>query len=99
METTRVMLEVLDPSAEPVAAKSGLSPRLGSLAGKTVGVIWNGRPSGNRILHRVMDTLTEKHGLKEVVFREKPFLGNIAPAELLEELSRRCDAVVTGVGD
>lgn len=93
------MIEVLDPTSEPVARADILSPRLDSLAGKTVGVIWNGRPAGNLILNRVMDTLKERHGIQEVLFRHKPFLGNIAPAELLDELSDRCHAVVTGVGD
>jgi hypothetical protein len=99
MNETRAKLEVLDPSAEPMLAKIGVSPRLDSLAGKTIGVIWNGRPAGNRILHQVMDTLKEKDGVRETLFREKPFLGNIAPAELLEEMATRCDAVITGVGD
>jgi len=46
-----------------------------------------------------MDTLKEKDGVRETLFREKPFLGNIAPAELLEEMATKCDAVITGVGD
>jgi hypothetical protein len=95
----RAKLEVLDPTAGPVVDKIWISPRLDSLAGKTIGVIWNGRPAGNRILYQVMDTLKKKDGVRETLFREKPFLGNIAPLELLEEMATRCDAVITGVGD
>jgi hypothetical protein len=99
MQDARAKLEVLDPSAEALTAKAGLSPRLGSLSGKTIGVIWNGRPAGNRILRLVMDALKQKDGVREIFLREKPFLGNIAPPEILDEMATRCDAVITGVGD
>ena len=99
MSEKRTQLEVLDPSAGPVSTKTGLSPRLDSLAGKKIGVIWNGRPAGNQILDQIMKTLKEKDGVRETIFREKPFLGNIAPEELLQEMATRCDAVISGVGD
>jgi hypothetical protein len=99
MSEIRAKLEVLDPSGGPVSTKTGLSPRLDSLAGKKIGVIWNGRPAGNQILYQVMKTLKEKDGVRETIFREKPFLGNIAPEELLQEMASQCDAVISGVGD
>jgi len=46
-----------------------------------------------------MEILKERHKIKEVVFRDKPFLGNIAPKDVFDDLIGKCDAVITGVGD
>lgn len=92
------MLTVLNPTAGPARGTSGLAPRPGSLDGKTIGVIWNGRAYGDRILAETIDILKQRYRVKEVLFREKPFLGNIAPEPILAEMVR-ADAVITGVGD
>jgi len=99
MESTRIKIELLDPTSGPVASEKALSPRLDSLSGKTLGVIWNGRLPGDLILNRMIEILKETHDIKEVVFRGKPYIGNIAPNEIFDEMSARCDAVVAGVGD
>ena len=99
MESTQIKIELLDPTSGPVASKKALSPRLDSLSGKTLGVIWNGRLPGDLILNRMIEILKETHDIKEVVFRGKPYIGNIAPNEIFDEMSARCDAVVAGVGD
>ncbi len=90
--------ELLDPTLAPPRSTT-LTPRLQSLAGKTIGVIWNGRPPGDVLFGKMFDVLRQKYAIKEVVFREKPFLGNVAPPEIFDELMSKCDAVVTGVGD
>ncbi len=99
MESTQITIELLDPTSGPVATKDALSPRLDSLTGKTLGVIWNGRLPGDLILNRMIEILKDRHAIKEVVFRGKPYIGNVAPDEIFEEMSARCDAVVAGVGD
>jgi hypothetical protein len=93
------MIRVLDPTAGPAHRASGMAPRTGSLDGATIGVIWNGRAWGDRILSEVLDILKQRHRIREVVFRQKPFLGNIAPAELLSDMAARANLVITGVGD
>jgi hypothetical protein len=93
------MLTVLNPTAGPARGTSGVAPRLATLDGKTLGVIWNGRAYGDRILSEVLDLLKQRYRVKDVVFREKPFLGNIAPEPILAEIAARADAAITGVGD
>lgn len=90
--------ELLDPTLAPPRS-TVLSPRLTTLAGKTIGVIWNGRPPGDVLFDQMFRILREKYAIKDVVFRSKPYIGNIAPAEVFDELAKKCDAVVTGVGD
>ena len=99
MESTQIQIELLDPTGGAVAAKGVLSPRLDTLSGKTLGVIWNGRRPGDLILNRMIDILKERYAIKEVVFREKPYIGNVAPDEIFDQIAARCDAVISGVGD
>lgn len=47
----------------------------------------------------MLDLLKQRYRVREVLFREKPFLGNIAPEPLLAEIAARADAAITGVGD
>jgi hypothetical protein len=93
------MLKVLNPTAGPARGTTGIAPRRRTLDDTTVGVIWNGRAYGDRILSEVLDLLKQRHRIREVVFREKPFLGNIAPDEILAEMAARANVVITGVGD
>ena len=91
-------LEVLVPTAEAPMGSGTLSPRLDRLAGATIGVLWNGRQGGDKVICRVLEILKEERGVEGLVFRAKPYLGNVAPDQIFDELSK-CDAVVTGVGD
>lgn len=96
---TVAKFEILDPTAGLTTGKGVLSPRLDSLDGKILGVIWNRRPGGDLILNRTLDILKKKHDIKDVVFRAKPYIGNPAPKEIIDELAARCDAVIAGLGD
>ncbi len=93
------MLKVLNPTAGPARGRSGVAPRPGSLDDKTVGVIWNGRAYGDLILSEMLDLLKQRHRIREVLFREKPFLGNLAPEPILAEMAAKAHVVITGVGD
>lgn len=94
------MLRVLNPTATAAVQKGRLAVRLDTLTDKTIGVLWNSRPLGDRILTLAAGLLKERHGLKDVIFVSKPFFGNVASAEILQQLvARRIDAAITGVGD
>jgi hypothetical protein len=93
------MLKVLNPTTGPARGHSGIAPRPASLDDKTIGVIWNGRAYGDRILLEAVDLLKQRYRVRDVLFREKPFLGNIAPEPILAELAAKAHVVITGVGD
>jgi len=93
------MIKVLNPTAGPARGTSGVAPRPDTLDDKTVGVIWNGRAYGNLIIAEALDLLKQRHRIREVLFREKPFLGNVAPKPLLDEMAAKAHVVITGVGD
>ncbi len=88
---------LLDPTEE-LTRTGSLSPRLDTLDDKTIGVIWNARPPGDVIFTEIFNLLGKKYNINNVVIRKKPYVGNLAPDEILDELSS-CDAIVTGVGD
>lgn len=89
---------LLDPTLMP-ASSDVLSPRLATLDGATIGVIWNGRPPGDVIFDEIFTILSSKYKIKKVIRHKKPYVGNVAPTEVFDDLVRQCDAVVTGVGD
>jgi hypothetical protein len=91
-------LVMLDPTLVSTTS-TVLSPRLDTLAGKTIGIIWNGRPPGDVLFQYALDELRKRYSIKDVILREKAWLGNVAPDEILDELEEKCDAVITGVGD
>jgi hypothetical protein len=93
------MLKVLNPTAGPARGTSGVAHRPDTLDDKTVGVIWNGRAYGDLIIAEALDLLKQRHRIREVLFREKPFLGNVAPAPMLDEMAAKAHVVITGVGD
>jgi hypothetical protein len=97
METN--MMIVLDPRILPGARKVAAAPRLESLTGKRLGLLWNNRLGGDRLLRHVGEVLTERYGVAAVYFTKKTFVGNAAPEEILDDLVARVDAVVVGVGD
>lgn len=94
------MLKILDPTTGPVSGKLILSPRFGTLNGLKIGVIWNGRSYGGKILTKVIELLKEKYTFDVVDFLTKAYIGNIAPKEFFDKLAAdKADAVIVGIGD
>ena len=93
------MIEVLNPTAGPATGKIIMADRTGTLDGMRLGVIWNGRPYGDKVINSVIDILRQKYTFESVVFRKKPFIGNVAPKSIQEEIIDSCDLVITGIGD
>ena len=92
-------LIVFDPSVEsPKSDDIRLLPRLATLRGKVVGVIWNNKQPGDWLLRRMQEKLRDDYDAVIGPFMTKPWLGNVAPEHILQEM-KSCDAVVSGVGD
>lgn len=93
------MMIVLDPRLKSGTRVVTPAPRLASLTNRRLGILWNNRLGGDKLLTHVGELLKEKHGLAEVYFTRKTFIGNAAPAEIIDDLVAKVDAVVVGVGD
>lgn len=96
-------MRVLDPTGATATPTShgALSPRLDALTGRRVVAIWNGRRPGpgKEVLEGVGAFLHERHNLASFELVTKPYIGNQAPATLIDDVVASADAALTGVGD
>ena len=91
------ILEVLNPVAatrDPNPAKT--APRPATLAGKKVGLVWNGSPGGDVALKRVGELIRDRVPSVSVEFYSgtKP-----VRKPLLEQALRECDVFVGATAD
>jgi hypothetical protein len=90
-------LEVLNPTADKYGTEAaGLAPRPRSLAGQTVGLLWNGKPNGDIALRAIGAELESRfEGL------QTRFYSGSIPCDrgLLEQVTAECSVAVTCTAD
>jgi len=91
-------LRVLDPTNEAAPPLGQPAPRPATLAGKTVGVISNGKEGTKGFFAHLDRMLREELGAAAVLIRVKANYSAPAEAPILEE-AKGWDAVITGIGD
>jgi hypothetical protein len=91
-------IRVLDPTVGAAPVITGAAPGLQSLAGRTVGLLDNGKLNVRQLLDHVEEILRARHGVTVVVRLKKPDASRPAPAAVLAEMTE-CDAVISAVGD
>ncbi len=90
-------LEVLDPTPTRHGGKPvKTAPRLQSLEGKTVGLLWNGKALGDVALKRTAELIAER--VPNVTFKFYSGSMPCGPA-LLEEVAAQCDAAIGCTAD
>lgn len=93
-------IEFLDPTSKPANPSSWAIRDRTSLNGAKIGIIWNGRPNGDQLMEQITRRITDRFGATVELIRKKPLIGNVAPAEIVDEFaSRPVDYVLAGVGD
>ena len=91
-------LRILDPVARPPAAGGEAAPRITTVAGAVVGLLSNGWRSFDAMTQSYAELAVEKYEAREAVIRPNPSASSGTPQDTMEELARRCDAVVVGIG-
>ena len=91
-------IRVLNPTSEAVAESMEPAPRLTSLAGKTVGLISNGKEGTVGYFSHLDRMLRDEFGVAEVVVRVKSNYSAPADPAIVAEISQ-WDAVIAGIGD
>ncbi len=89
---------VLDPTNEAAPPLGQLAPRPGSLRGKTVGFISNGKEGTKGFFAHLDRLLRDEFGVASVVFRTKSNYSAPADGYIVGEIAN-WDMVVTGIGD
>jgi hypothetical protein len=90
--------QVLDPTNESAPPLGQLAPRSGSLRGKTVGFISNGKEGTKGYFARLDRMLRSEFGVANVVSRTKSNYSAPADGHIVTEIAN-WDAIVTGIGD
>jgi hypothetical protein len=89
-------IAVYVPTGEADIATRKLAPRLQTLRGARIGILDNCKEFADLVLTGVVDALKRDHGVKEVRFWRKSYLG--VPSPFAKEMAAECDAVINGVG-
>ncbi len=98
-ESVKKMI-ALDPRADEVPVEAiSMAPRPETLDGKRIGLLFDGRLNGDKLLRMVADLLKEQYETGEVTFRRRPNVSDVSPADLLDELSEKSDATLIAIGD
>lgn len=93
-------ISVVDPTGgDPGEEFFSLAPRPATLSGKRLGLLDNSKANSEPILRGIAGILDKEFGLAEVFHLSKHSASLPPRPEILEELQRRADIVVTGVGD
>ena len=92
-----VTLGVLNPRGEIKPPTISVpTPRVTDLAGKKIGIYWNGKQGGNNFWDVAEELLKEKLPTSKILRFKGPFdLGD----RLAGNLAKECDLFIYGVGD
>jgi hypothetical protein len=93
-----MVFQVLDPTNETAPPFGQPAPRTASLAGRTVGIISNGKEGTKGFFTHLDRMLREEFGVADVVLRTKSNFSAPADRDIVDEIAR-WHAVVTGIGD
>jgi len=91
-------LHVLDPTFDGGQRGQATVSRLSSLAGRTVGLLDNGKLNVDILLNHVETLLRSQHGVSTVIRLQKPDASRPVPADVAKGFAA-CDAVISAVGD
>jgi hypothetical protein len=93
----RVPPTLLDPTHERAPAQRGRLPRLGGLAGVTLGLLDISKARGDVFLDRLATRLANAGA--EVRRYRKPTFTKPAPPDLRQQIAVHCEAVVEALAD
>ena len=90
---------VLDPTSPPRQLLNPMASRPLDIRGMTVGFLWNNKPNGDLLFHRLEELLRQKYEVKAAIYRKKLTASVPAGDHVLDELVASADAVVVGLAD
>lgn len=90
---------VFEPTAPYGRENLQMRRKLDGLAGKVVGFIDNAKPNFNHLVDDLAELLVSRYGVKSTVKCNKRSPGIPAPEDIMADVARQCDLVITGSGD
>jgi hypothetical protein len=90
---------VYDPRGVVEAKPQALAPRPRALDGLRLGVLDNTKWNANKLLRRCVDLLKKEINFASVNSYQKESFSRTAARELIQEIARQNDVVLTAIGD
>lgn len=92
-------ITVLHPAAEDIVQKHSLASRLASLKGTTLGLIDNHKGNADVYLEELGRLLQAQYGVSKTITYRKDSQSIPTPAEVMDDLAAKCDAIIHAVAD
>jgi hypothetical protein len=92
-------LRLLDPTVLAPPVQAAAAPRLKSLDGLRIGVLWNGKVNADTLLRETANCFSKRHGCSLVSEERKPSASIVAKPQVLQRLAEKSDFLITAVGD
>ena len=95
-------ITILEPRAWDKKEGGGAPATLGDLRGKAIGLLRNQWLSVPIIFNKIEELLRTRYGVADVFnYGDKEGVrthGPIPPGEIIAEVSKKCDAIIVGLG-
>lgn len=92
-------MQLYDPTSSGPERNLSRAAVLGSLEGKTIGVLHNGKLNAELMLTEIAALFEERHGCKTLPVFSKFNASAPAPSETLQDAVQKVDFLITGLGD
>jgi len=92
-------MTLLDPGGRGGSTDRTLAPRLDDVAGRSIGLLSNGKLNADVLLEETAQILQAQFGGSVLPMVAKGSAGAPAPADMLKKLSLECDYLITASGD
>ena len=94
-----ITTSVLIPTAASAPQAEQAGRTLATLRGCVVGFVDNAKPNFHYLVDDLAELLVSEYGVARIVKRRKRAASIPAPVEMIDELAKSCDLVITGSGD
>ena len=93
-------IQLVDPTgADPGPNPMALSDRPHDLRGKRLGLLDNSKANSDVLLRAISDILNDEYEFAEVFYIRKHSASLPPKPEVMAELHRHADVIITGIGD
>jgi hypothetical protein len=92
-------MEVFDPTTPPVKESISYAPRPKDLNGLRVGLIENTKHNSDVLLLKIVERLKERFGMEMVLLNRKKSASDHVTDVVIEDLKKKADFVIAGIGD
>lgn len=93
------LVPVYDPRGKVGGEERATAPRIKSLEDLRLGILDNTKWNANKLLRQIRDEITGSHKFSAVNYYRKESFSRFAAPELLAQIVRENDIVLTAIGD